>query len=85
MIIMIYTDPDGDHPDGQGRCGGVGGDHACAPTRLKDTAVNMRVGQHHLHNHHLHDWVRFSDIFVIKGEIFSYRQRASGATPRADP
>lgn len=44
MIIMIYTDPDGDHPDGQGRCGGVGGDHACAPTRLKDTAVNMRVG-----------------------------------------
>jgi len=27
----------------KGRCAGVGGDHACAPTRLKDTAVNMRV------------------------------------------
>ena len=48
MIVMIMKidDHDENHHDGddQGRCAGVGGDHACAPTRLKDTAVNMRVG-----------------------------------------
>ena len=40
-----HYDHDKNHhnSDDQGRCGGVGGDHACAPTRLKDTAVNMRV------------------------------------------
>ena len=80
MIIIIYPDP-----DGQGRCGGVGGDHACAPTRLKDTAVNMRVGPASSSQPSYYDWVQFTNIFVIKREIFSYRQRASGATPRADP
>ena len=54
MIIIMINDDQNDNCDhndhayhdenhDQGRCGGVGGEHACGPTRLKDTAVNMRV------------------------------------------